>query len=42
VEVVTPPTPAPAVTPAIVWAIIAIGAILVIAVIVLIVKTRRV
>jgi len=36
-----PPAPEPVVTPAIIWAIIGIGAILVIAVIVLIVRTRR-
>jgi hypothetical protein len=44
VEVVIPPAPPPAepaVSSAIIWAIIAIGAILVIAVIVLIIRTRR-
>jgi len=43
VEPPAPPLPAPppVVTPAIIWAIIAIGAILGIAVIVLIVRTRR-
>jgi len=41
--VITPPTPAPpsVLTPAIVWGIIGIGAILVIVVLVLIVRTRR-
>jgi len=39
--VVIPPTPAP-ITPGYIWAIIAIGAVLVIAVIILIVRTRRV
>jgi hypothetical protein len=42
VEVVTPPPPEPVVTAPVIWAIIGIGAILVIAVIVLIVRTRRV
>jgi len=37
-----PPPPPPVVTPAIIWAIIGIGAVLIIAVIVLIVRTRRI
>ena len=41
VEIVQPPPPEPVVTAPVIWAIIGIGAILVIAVIVLIVRTRR-
>ncbi|MBA7486110.1 hypothetical protein ES707_21663 [subsurface metagenome] len=41
-QVTIPPAPPSAVTPAVIWAIIIIGAVLVIAVIVLIVRTRRV
>jgi hypothetical protein len=40
-EPAPPPPPEPVVTPTIIWAIIGIGAVLVIAVIVLIVRTRR-
>jgi hypothetical protein len=39
---VPPAAPAPIETPAYIWVIIAIGAVLVIAVIVLVVRTRRV
>ncbi|MDD5127603.1 MAG: hypothetical protein PHR43_05885, partial [Dehalococcoidales bacterium] len=39
--VIPQPTPAPQIAPAYIWAVIIIGAILVIAVIVLIVRTRR-